>query len=341
MNKFPRPCLKESCRTSFPAANLQGMAGIGKNFDSLRLNRFENERLILALLISLALHLAGFGGYELDRYFGWSQRLHWWHHAAKVKTELLPPLAQNSEPQIFVEVNPDQAATEAPQNAKYYSSKNSRAANPDADRDADTPKLSGKQTDVPMTEDVSHPQFSKSQSDVNPQQAEEQQENSEAKPALSAGDLTFGNPNDLQQERPRTLNQAYAMMANRMPSVMTKQDGGVNRHAAAPAYDVKLTGFGEYDQHFYEAVVQRWFGLLDSQKFAQDRIGKVTLLFHLNYDGSISDMRFAENTVGDLLGYVCQKAVLDNVPYERFPSDMRLKLGDYADIQFTFLFYNN
>jgi hypothetical protein len=59
----------------------------------------------------------------------------------------------------------------------------------------------------------------------------------------------------------------------------------------------------------------------------------------LNYDGSITEMRFAENSVGDLLGYVCQKAVMDSEPFERFPSDMRAKLGNYADVQFTFYYY--
>jgi hypothetical protein len=49
------------------------MAGIGRNFDSLRLNRFENERLALALAVSLAAHLLAWGGYEIGREF------HFWH----------------------------------------------------------------------------------------------------------------------------------------------------------------------------------------------------------------------------------------------------------------------
>jgi len=31
--------------------------------------------------------------------------------------------------------------------------------------------------------------------------------------------------------------------------------------------------------------------------------------------------------------------VTDAEPFERFPSDMRLKLGNYADVQFTFYYY--
>jgi hypothetical protein len=66
---------------------------------------------------------------------------------------------------------------------------------------------------------------------------------------------------------------------------------------------------------FMEAVTQRWYDLLDSQQFALDRSGKVTLRFHLNYDGTITDMQVLENTVGDLLGYVCQKAINDPAPF--------------------------
>ena len=100
-----------------------------------------------------------------------------------------------------------------------------------------------------------------------------------------------------------------------------------------------MTGFAEYDARFYETVCQRWWDLLDSQQFARDRSGKVILQFRLNYDGTISDMKVVENGVGDLLGYVCQKAVLDPAPFASFPSDMRRKLGDSTSIQFAFYYY--
>ena len=73
-----------------------------------------------------------------------------------------------------------------------------------------------------------------------------------------------------------------------------------------------------------------------------DRTGKVVLRFHLNYDGSITDMRFAENTVGDLLGYVCQKAVMDPPPFARWPTDMRRDdRRIIVRLQFTFYYYGD
>jgi len=294
--------------------------------------------LALALALSLAAHLLTWGGYEAGRDLGWWRVWHWpaWLQLLTQKLNAVPVRTVDYEPPLeFVTV--EHPSAEAPENAKYFSDRNSRAANPDADQNADKPKLNGKQTDVPKAEDVPRPDFNKLQPTPAPQPETQPQL------AMNAGDLTLGKLPTQQQtqtpERPRTLRQALAQQANRVPGMQMKQDGGVHRHALVPSYDVKLTGFGEYDARFYEAVCQRWFDLLDSQSFAQDRTGKVTLRFHLNYDGSISDMRFAENTVGDLLGYVCEKAVTDAEPFERFPSDMRLKLGNYADVQFTFYYY--
>jgi outer membrane biosynthesis protein TonB len=315
------------------------MSVAGTQLNSLRWSGPEGRRLALVLALSLTAHLLTWGGYEAGKDFGWWRVWHWpvWLRVLTEKLNSMPVREVHQEsPLEFVMAQ--QPATEPPtQDTKYFSTQNSRAANPDADKDTDKPKLDGKQTDVPMTLDVPRPVFNQ----TPPTPA--------AKPAappelsMNTGDLTLGKPplqpSPKPAERPRTVNEARALLARQVPGVAMRQDGGVRNHARQPSLDVKVTGFAEYDQRFIEAVSQRWYDLLDSQQFALDRTGKVTLRFHLNYDGSISEMRFAENTVGDLLGYVCQKAVLDSEPFERFPSDMRAKLGNFADVQFTFYYY--
>jgi hypothetical protein len=59
----------------------------------------------------------------------------------------------------------------------------------------------------------------------------------------------------------------------------------------------------------------------------------------LHYDGRITDMNMTENTAGEVLGLICQKAVLDPAPFATWPSDMRRTLGDTRNIQFTFYYY--
>jgi hypothetical protein len=317
------------------------MAGIGKNFDSLRTNRFENERLVLALTISLAAHLLAWGVYEIGREFNLWQRLDHFHHTAKM---IPPPPQITEEPLTFVTV--DQPSTDAPKNAKYYSNRNSRAANPDASRDSDVPQINGRQTDVPKTEDAPRPQFAKAQ--PSPPQTQPS-ENSQPQPSrqIQPGDLTLVTKlenllpqpqNNSQPERPRTIKEARAQQ-NLSPGVAMKQDGGAREHASVPRQNVKLTGFGEYDDALVRAITQRWYDLLDSQRFALDRTGKVVLQFRLNYDGTVSEMKVAQNDVGELLGYVCQEAVNDPAPFAKWPAEMRFKLGDSRDIQFTFFYY--
>jgi hypothetical protein len=136
------------------------MAGTGGNLDSLRPNRFQGERILLALAISIFVHVLIWGGYELNRDMRWTQRLPWLAHKS------LPALriVQVEQPLEFVTV--DTPSTEAPQRPKYLSNKNSVAADNSAHRDLLNPLLNGRQTDVPKTEDVMRPQFSKSQAAV-------------------------------------------------------------------------------------------------------------------------------------------------------------------------------
>jgi hypothetical protein len=325
------------------------MAGIGTQFDSLRLSSRDSRRLAWAFALSLAAHLVVWGGYELGKEFNLWQRLHLPPLMVFTKIKQAQPVTQPSEPVVFVDVNPEQATTEAPKNAKYYSNQNSRAANPDAKRDTKVPEINGKQTEVAKTENVTRPDFSKLQPTPQPS-PEQPKTQTQPQLAMNSGDLTLGKPPLAQpqeapqeppqtQPRPRTIKQALAEQ-HRLPGLKMKQEGGVRREALVSSLDVKATPFGAYDAAFIQAVTQRWYDLLDSRQFAEDRSGKVVLRFRLNYDGRISDMKVVQNTVGDLLAYVCQKAVMDPSPYAPWPMDMREMVGsNYRDITFTFYYY--
>jgi hypothetical protein len=67
--------------------------------------------------------------------------------------------------------------------------------------------------------------------------------------------------------------------------------------------------------------------------------GHVVLEFLLIYEGSISDMHLILSYVVDLLSYVCQAAIKDPSPYDRWPSDMRRVMnGDSRVVRFTFFY---
>jgi len=155
--------------------------------DSLRPSGLENRRLALALALSLAVHLLTWGGYAAGQKFGWWTSFHWptWLHRLTQKITPVPvlPVANNQEPPLtFVTV--DEPSADAPKDAKYYSSRNSRAANPEATRDTNIPKINGKQTDVPKTENVPKPDFNKLQLTPRPAVAKNQ-EQQQSKPQLA------------------------------------------------------------------------------------------------------------------------------------------------------------
>jgi outer membrane biosynthesis protein TonB len=251
---------------------------------------------------------------------------------------------------IFVNVNPAQATADAPKDAKYYSDKNSRAANPEPDRITEAPKINGKQTEVVKTEDIPREKFTPLQPSRPAQQPQEPQTEIKPKPAYTPGDLTLAKPsptlrktegdaNEAKPPRPRTIREALARQQDsRLPGEKMKQEGGVNRHAEISSVDTKATPFGAYDAALVEAISQRWFTLLREYGYASDSVGKVVLQFHLHYDGRITDMNMGDNTAGEMLGLLCEKAVLDPAPFAVWPSDMRRTLGNTRNIQFTFYY---
>ena len=319
---------------------------------SLRLDQLESSRLAWAFALSVAMHLLVWGTYETGK------KLHVWesiHVPAWIEaiTRSLPKAARKEStpvdreaPLVFINVNPQRAAAEPPKNPKYYSSHDSRAANPDADRDTDIPKITGTQTQVPKTEDVPREKFEKLQPSLP---APQDQSEARPKPTLLPGDLVMAKPDlnprtdagSADRSRPRTIKQALArQQRDRVPGQKMKQDGGVARHADVSMVDARGTSFGAYDQAFIEAVSQRWYDLLDNIRYDGYQHGKVVLRFHLNYDGRITEMKLSESTVGEMLGLLCQKAVLDPAPFEKWPREMRLAVGrDSRPIQFTF-YYN-
>jgi hypothetical protein len=315
------------------------MDGAARALDSLRPGRFETNRLGWALALSLLIHLAGWGGYELHKQLNLSP----WLHLLAKKVALKPKPSQDL-PLEFVSVpNP---SPEPPPDTKYYSSKNSRAANPDP-KQAEKPQIDGKQTDIVKTEDVTRPNFNQLQPTPKQEQAEPTPPTpkpAEPAPIVEPGDLTLGKAAQAQQpqqqQRPRTIAQALAQSGQKMPGPKMRQDGGSPRAALVPSLDVKASPFGDYDEKLIEAVTQRWYDLLDSQRFALDRSGKVMLRFHLNYDGTITDMTVLQNNVGELLGHVCQNAINDPAPFAKWSDEMRRLVGqNYREITFTFYYY--
>ena len=328
------------------------MARAKDNSSSLRLSRRDIARAVVAILVSLLLHLCIWGGYRLAHNLALLEKLHApeWLIAEAKKLNTPPPPPKEEEPTTFVDVS--HADDDAPTKPKYYSYRNSHAANP-VEAKENNPAITGNQKVVPKTEDTEKaprkehntpenkpaPQFSKLQPAVPASPPPQTPGETEL---LKTNDPTLTSkqkPEQPQPERPRTISQALAQR-NQLVGQKMQQNGGVSRHAQFTALDAKATPFGEYDLAIIEAVQQHWYDLLDSHRYADDRTGKVQLVFKLKSDGTVIEVRIIENTVGDVLGYLCQDAVEEAGPFAKWPPDMVRMIGaNYREVTFTFYYY--
>lgn len=327
----------------------------------MRFERSDFHRLLAALAAALLLHLLVYGGYRAEKAYHWMERIPVPHWLTRAKQRLAIPMVaqkpvEHEIPLTFVEVNPDQTVTAAPKNAKYYSSKSSRAANPDAAKASNVPKITGKQEEVVKTEDAVRSKMFPLQPSARAQPQEqtpprtESQSQSKAQESPTAGDLAFARAEavlrqeQLQQPsppqpKPRTVAEALSRPENQqLAGERMKQEGGVDQPAPYATLDVAGTSFGEYDHELIQAIQTRWYTLLDEQKLTR-LTGRVVLEFHLHDDGTITDMTVQESTVDELLGALCQRAVIDPAPYAPWPSDMRRQIGvSFRDLRFTFYY---
>lgn len=274
-------------------------------------------------------------------------------------------------PMVFVEVDPALATVEPPKETPNYSTLNSIAANQET-RKAIVPKIDGTQKKVLRTQTNPRPSpqplqptppkpetpappkeevhvESKPPPTPQPPEPKPIEEPAEIKPKPpEVGDLamarterptvappTQGSGEEKPRQRPRTLREVVQQNPS-LAGQKSLQEGGVPRRGHI-ALDAKRSDFGDYDYAFIRAVEQRWYQLLDN--YMLDRQGSVVLTFRLHFDGRITDMEVDSNNVGDILGLLCQKAIIDPSPFPKWPIEMRRKVpGDYREVKFTFYY---
>lgn len=338
------------------------MAIAQARFGSLRMEGQDAFRLTRALALSILIHLVVVGGYKTGQKLGiWqSIQLPRWLHPPGLLTNLIPKKPTPAQPKpeeiplVFLDVSPAQEIVEPPKDAKFYSDRNSQAANPDPKKDLLVPEIDGKQTHVPKTEDVLQPTLPMLQPKQVPDVAAEPQPEVKPKTTQTPGDLVMAKP-DLEPKKgedegtkkgdqeapkpkpPRTIAEALARLGeNKLVGMKMKQDGGVHRTLEISSMDARGTEFGAYDAYLVRVIANRWYQLLDGLSFAADGYGKVVLEFDLHFNGRVTDMKMTDRSVGESLGLVCEKAVMDPAPFNPWSAEMRRMLGEVRHIQFTF-----
>ena len=283
---------------------------------------------------------------------------------------------QQPDPMLFIEVDPTKAATEDPENTKFYAAQSTLASNPDSKLDTTLPKIDGKQTQITRAFDAQRSQSKPAplQPTPQPQQKVEAQPQKEAvqKPHPEVKQLAKASPErqfpeekekqtpgDLDQKtqpkskpqqaqdkpeasapktRPKTITEARLLQSDsRPPGEKSKQDGGVKDISSDFSYAAKGTPLGDYDARIVDAIRTKWYALLDGK--ASPR-GHVTIEFRLYSNGSVRNVKTTDKDVDELFSYLCQSAIITPAPYEKWPDAVRAIIGrDYRDVKFTF-YYN-
>jgi len=350
------------------------MARASEKSGSLRFSRGEIARIAVALLLSLCVHFAGWGSYfEGNKHNWWKKKTEptQLQATAHRKTQTNPAAQPPEEPDMFVDVS--HADADAPEQPKFYSNKNSHAANQEVGN-LNAPKIIGSQTVAPKAETVPNVQPKKesvpqqeSKPDNTPQlpklqpafapalqpvmpppqlaQIEPQLEMPQPVGETDLARHQTNSPATAKQQpspeqpspRPRTLKQALGQR-DQTPGPSMKQEGGVARRADLSAFDAKATPFGEYDRGLIDAIVTRWDNYLDNHAWSHP--GKVMVRFKLKSDGTVIEVQSLENTMGELQGYLCQESIEEAQPFAKWPSDMERMIGaNYREYVFTFNYY--
>jgi len=260
-------------------------------------------------------------------------------------------------PLVFVEVSPEQAIKEPPPDARYYSSLSSKAANPEADKETNIPRIEGQQDKVVKTFDTLNPQTPQLQPSPPPDPKQEPKpepkqeplpqpnaprEETRPEPAQKSGDLALARPvpeakPPEPRPRPRTLVEAR-MRQGVIQGEKMKQEGGVKNRGSMVSLDVKGTTFGAYDEAIIAAIQRRWYDILDESSLPT-RTGRVVIEFNLHADGRITGLKVSDEDVGDILAVYCRRAISDPAPYAPWPGDMRRQVGkEFREIKFTFYY---
>ncbi|MGA4642920.1 hypothetical protein [Limisphaera sp. 4302-co] len=330
----------------------------------LRGNGREWSRLGRAFALSLLLHLLLYAGYRAARHWDlpsdWllPRKLRYVHQLKRALAEKEESLNRPEQPLVFVEVSPRQTVEEPPPDTPYYSDRNARAANREAERETGQPQLTGVQEVVPKTEEGGQPEAKDEYEPLRPAVARPvPAEAPPPSPPLQVpaeprpeGDVAVVQPEakppvvgegPQAPSRPRTLAEARARRGlDALPGERMRQEGGVRARLEFESLDVKATPFGDYDAAFVRAVADRWYALLDAKRYAGYQRGKVVVRFLLHSDGRVTDLEVVESTVGLDLSLLCEMAVLDPAPYAPWPIELRrLVQGGVRKVQFTF-YYN-
>ena len=147
-------------------------------------------------------------------------------------------------------------------------------------------------------------------------------------------------PNELSPlERAKLrLAKAQGSESQLLPGKATKQDGGAPRKGA-PAFNVVLTGYGDYDNKLITAIYNSWVRKNHESRMHQPY--RVVVEFELLSSGHVQNMRVKKITDPLTLTIpelICKGSIDEPAPFGQWDEKMKRALGTRRPCRITFSF---
>ena len=153
--------------------------------------------------------------------------------------------------------------------------------------------------------------------------------------ALAFVILTGCSAPELEQRETKITMAPWPKQTNTVPLISSPKPRTLRE--AREARGNWVTPFQPYDDKITGGIRKRWWDLTKS--LPQKPGGRVVLNFKMTFDGQVKDLKVTETTVPDNYVDPGKKAVLDGVPYDPWPDDMRRLIGGIPrDVTMTFYY---
>lgn len=336
----------------------------------------DNTAYLVALLASILLHAAGYGGAQWLRSSGLAERF---FGAISFPTKSAAPqqrtitFVEIDEPQpqkarTFMETDDRQVTGETPAEAQYFSDRATVAANPEnpTNVEGDTPYLDGRESPVPSTEDVpfnppaavpapparalvgTAPSATQPSAQTSPAPAEQTgQSPAEGLKVVEERKLAMLSKDSTPRHEPLVIESgqsspspqaapAAVTSVREIAALKSRQTVAGISRSGVVAFNVAQDAFGPYMKEMVRAIQSRWYALIEQYKL-YERSGHVVVVFDLHGDGRIENLRTEENTAGMVFGLFCEKAIIESSPFQPMPENLQFLVGNRGrEIGFAF-----
>jgi outer membrane biosynthesis protein TonB len=256
----------------------------------------------------------------------------------------LSPASSVPKNSAFIETDESKKSVEPPEEKTFESNANSIAASElPASGQAPLPSQTGK--DRPMVDLETHP-YSLQMNGAQPQPSAAPQENSTPSPP----------PQSTQQPPLLTAAEQFAMLTVKpnpevAPSVApasararssyraykerTHISGRITNRGVS-SVNALGTPLGRYQKFLVDAIGSRWYAFID-QKRDLINIGTTRVVFVVDRDGHVNNLKVIENTANETVANVCIQSIQE-AQLPPIPDDLAATLpaeGLEADIPFT------